>query len=548
MMMRKYSFWFWLILTLLSSCAAIPAPDLGRTPTLAHPAPPTDADVTPQAVTGVTYYVALDGSDTANDGSETHPWRTIQYAVEQLAPGDTVLVKSGTYTGARLESSGTVTAPLMLKAAPDATVIINGPGPENAHQSGLEIENWDAPVAYWIIEGLEVTGAPGWGIDIRGSEEVHAHHITVRGNHVHDNGLSSGRTGIFAAFTDDVLIENNATHHNGEHGIYVNNSSDRFVIRGNVSYHNVYCGIHLNGDAEMGGDGVLSDGQVTGNTLYENGTGGGSAINMDGVSGTLVANNLIYAHHATGIALFQENGAVCSSDNRVVHNTVLIAADGRWAMLVAAADCTGNVILNNIFYSDHSYRGSINVPADLSALVSDYNVVVDRFTTDDGDSIMTLAEWQTRGFDAHSFLATPAALFVDAAAHDYRLRAGSPAVDVGSAEAGITADHAGDPRPYGAGYDIGAFELQAETPFTPTATVFLPLVTATPSAPPVSAGHITYRLGDRLYRLATQEGATSQDVSAVSPLDAIHTWKPACSRLARSKRVILGSSSTIRIL
>ncbi|MBN2005700.1 MAG: hypothetical protein JXA21_20250, partial [Anaerolineae bacterium] len=80
---------------------------------------------------------------------------------------------------------------------------------------------------------------------------------------------------------------------------------------------------------------------------------------------------------------------------------------------------------------------------------------------------------------------------------------------------------AGDPRPAGAGYDIGAFELQAETPFTPTATVFLPLITATatPSTPPTAAGHITYRLGDRLYRVAAQEGATPEDVSAA--LDAL---------------------------
>ncbi|MBN1872908.1 MAG: right-handed parallel beta-helix repeat-containing protein [Anaerolineae bacterium] len=336
-------------------------------------------------------------------------------------PDDTVLVKSGIYAGARMENSGTATAPLTLKAAPGAKVVINIPGPQNVHASGLEIENWDDPVAYWVVEGLEVTDAPGWGIDIRGTEEMHAHHIIVRGNYVHDNGVSAERTGIFAAFTDDMLIENNETHHNGEHGIYVNNSSDRFIIRGNVGHHNSYCGIHLNGDSEMGGDGVLSDGQVTGNTIYENGTGGGSAINMDGVSQTLVANNLIYATHATGIALFQENGAICSSNNHVVHNTVLIANDGRWAMLIAADDCTGNIILNNIFYSDHSYRGSINVPAGLNGLVSDYNITVDRFTTDDGDSILTLAQWQSLGYDTHSFLATPSVLFMDPAGHDYRL-------------------------------------------------------------------------------------------------------------------------------
>lgn len=49
---------------------------------------------------------------------------------------------------------------------------------------------------------------------------------------------------------------------------------------------------------------------------------------------------------------------------------------------------------------------------------------------------------------------------------------------------------------------------------TLTATVFLPLVTATAPPPTVPTGHITYRLGDRLYRLAAQEGASPEDVSA----------------------------------
>jgi len=467
-----------IVLLIVTNCSARPAPvDLPNTPKPAAPSKiaPAVRTLSPAILAPTAeYYVAADGDDN-NPGSEQAPWRTIQHAVEQMTPGDTVLIKSGTYDGARLENSGVADGPLTLKAAPGATVIINGPGPQNKHQSALEIENWDTPVAYWIIEGLEVTGAPGWGIDIRGGEDNHAHHITVRSNHVHNNGLGAGRTGIFAAFTDDVLIENNETHHNGEHGIYVNNSSDRFIIRNNRSHHNANCGIHLNGDADMGGDGIMSDGQVTGNTIYDNGTGG-SGINMDGVERTTVANNLLYNNHNTGIAIFQENGAICSSSNRIAHNTILIANNGRWALTVGPG-CANNIVLNNIFYSDHSYRGSIDADQGVVNLVSDYNIVVNRFTTDGGDSILTLAQWQALGYDTHSFLATPDTLFVNAAAHDYRLREDSPALNKGSTQAGISADITGAARPSGAGYDIGAYELQVSTPFTPTDFVYLPLVT-----------------------------------------------------------------------
>ncbi len=55
-------------------------------------------------------------------------------------------------------------------------------------------------------------------------------------------------------------------------------------------------------------------------------------------------------------------------------------------------------------------------------------------------------------------------LFVDPGAGDYRLRLGSPAADA-AWPSGLTADLDGNPRPYGAGYDVGAYELSAsETP------------------------------------------------------------------------------------
>lgn len=170
-------------------------------------------------------------------------------------------------------------------------------------------------------------------------------------------------------------------------------------------------------------------------------------------------NNLLYNNHATGIALFQENGALCSQDNHLSNNTILMPTDGRWAITVGAADCTDNQIWNNILYSDHGYRGSINLPAPrVSGLQSDYNVVVDRFTTDDSESVISLVEWQALGLDAHSIVAAPEALFVDPAGRDYHLRADSPAIDAGTTRPEVGTDLEGTRRPAGAAFDIGAYE------------------------------------------------------------------------------------------
>ena len=437
-----------------------------------------------------TYYVAPPpAGDDANPGSQAAPWATLQHAVESVGPGDIILVQSGTYAGARIEVSGAADAPITLKAAPGASVLVDGSLPNNnAHGSALEIETWEGAgvVAYWVIEGLEVANAPGWGIDSRGNDVDKNHHITIRGNRVHNNGVGSTRTGIFAAFTDYVLVENNETYANTEHGIYINNSSDYFTVRGNSIHDNHFSGLHLNGDLSMGGDGTLSFGLIENNRIVNNGYGG-AAINMDGVTDSVIRNNLLVNNHASGIAVFQIDAAVCSRDNLFVHNTIHMPGDGRWAFLIADPACTGNQVFNNIFLNDHGYRGSINLAGGIpQGFESDYNVVMDRFTTDDGDTVISLAEWQALGFDLHSLTATTAQLCGDAPGGYYHLRAGSPAIDAAS-DQGVTSDLDGSARPAGAGYDIGAYEYGSSAA-TPTATLTpgpsaTPTVTLTPGPP-----------------------------------------------------------------
>lgn len=470
-----------LLLILLVSCSqAIPVAS-----STASASPPIEKAMTPSddpvELAGATVengrelHVTKTGDDSG-DGSPTTPWLTLQHAVDQALPGDVILVHAGEYTGCRIERSGTYGLPITLQAVPGEAVIISAPGPQNKHESVIELETWegDGRVAHWIVDGFELRDAPGWGIDIRGSAEGHSHHITIRRNRVHHNGLDSEATGLFAAFSDDVLIEYNESYANGEHGIYVNNSSDNFIIRGNHLHDNAAAGIHLNGDASMGGDGMMSNGLIEGNIIHDNGVDGGAAINMDGVEDTLVVNNLLYRNHASGIAIFQQDGAACSRRNRVWFNTVMMPDDGRWALIINGQNCEDNELFNNIFLSDHAWRGSINIAAgDAPGLQSDFNIVSDRFTIDDGESALTLAEWQALGYDSHSFSATAKEPFVSVANDDYRLSSDSPAIDAGKTLPGVTTDIDGTARPAGAGYDIGAYEWVGEKGST---VIWLPLL------------------------------------------------------------------------
>ena len=414
-----------------------------------------------------TYYVATTGNDSSN-GSSTAPWRTLQHAVETIVPGDTILVRSGTYAGCRIRSSGTPAAPKTLARDVGATVVVNTPGPQNSHSSLIEIESGSgAEVTDWIVDGLEVANSPHHGIDIRITNR-----ITIRNCYVHDSAPAASGTGIFLAFSARPTIENNDSSYNSEHGIYHSNSADHPTIRGNRSHHNRGAGIHMNADYSSRcpcgttvRDGIISFATVENNVIYENGVAGGSAINADGVDDSVFRNNLIYDNHASGISLFATDGARGSSRNKVYNNTIVMAIDGRWCVNIPGKGKNpprGNVVKNNILCTERADKGAIAVYSTAAGVLdSDYNVVVDRFSTNGGNSVTsTLSQWQALGFDAHSLVSTAAALFVDRANDVYQLRTGSPAIDAGvNLSPDVVSDINGLTRPQRTAYDSGCYEM-----------------------------------------------------------------------------------------
>ena len=234
--------------------------------------------------------------------------------------------------------------------------------------------------------------------------------------------------GILTGFVDDLDIEDNATTGSiVQHGIYVSNSGDRPIVRNNLVVGNHDSGIQINADINQGGDGIITGAVVSGNIIFNNGTGGGSAINLDGVQNSRVENNLLYNNHFSGISLYQIDGAEPSMNNTVVNNTVDQASDGQWAMNIQDGS-TGNTLRNNIFVSSHPFRGAIDISSNsLSGFSSDYNAVISRFTTDGGNSVKTLAQWQAAtGQDAHSLVSSAAGARPDPANGNYRLLANSP--------------------------------------------------------------------------------------------------------------------------
>ena len=400
--------------------------------------------------TGATYYVSPSGSDT-NRCSAATPCREIRKALTLVHPGDIVHVADGSYLGFTAQSIiGSAGSPVTIQAqGTNAYVRPTIDRPDNRDNILITF------CQYIVIDGLNSTNAPRAGMRIDNSPN-----ITVR------NGRFGSNTtwGIFTDFSDDTLLENNECYASqSQHGIYVSNSSQRPILRNNRCHDNAAAGIHMNADATQGGIGLITNALVENNIIYNNGTNGGAGINMDGVQFSIVRNNVLYNNHASGIALFQIDGAQGPSGNLVAHNTIDQAANGRWAIEVASSAGL-NTLRNNILNNRNPGHGGIayQTAADAANTDSDYNIFGGTcdITTNDGNTLFTLAQWQALGHEPHSFCANISNVVVNPLA-DYHLKTNSPAIDVALTLTNVTTDSEWLTRPAGKASDIGAYEFGA---------------------------------------------------------------------------------------
>jgi hypothetical protein len=160
---------------------------------------------------GAIYYVDTNhpgAEDSSDHGSIDKPWRTLQYAFQQLQPGDTLLIRGGTYDYADIilteANSGQENALITVKAYPNEAVTL-----ENGGIISFRGANW------FIIDGL-IFDQPqrqyiqlGQDTNLGHSRTVAAEHITIR-NCEFKNGKKAA-IDIFNA--NDILIESCYFHH-----------------------------------------------------------------------------------------------------------------------------------------------------------------------------------------------------------------------------------------------------------------------------------------------------------------------------------------------
>jgi len=417
-----------------------------------------------------TYYVDPAGND-ANDGSSGTPWLTIQHAVDTVIGGDTIIVNAGTYAGARIRYSGAAGQIKTLKVATGATVLINTPGALCTKPSCLEVkaDTLTDGVAYWLIDGFEITSSPNYNVEIQ-----YGDHVTVQNCKIH-NGTANNVVMWMSNYCS--LLNNEVYSNTGGSSMYIGEAGDYCVLRGNSVHNAASNAIFLTSDNGIG-DKLQSNWMIEKNKCYTNGS---RMMLADGLVDSVIRNNLAY-NQVRALDMIGQNSAATCNNNRILNNTLVNLTGGYYTVFIHTATGglpagTNNAFFNNILYSYNTNAGRGTFCIDSSAQTgfqSDYNVVMNIFALDDNATQMDLTGWRALGYDLHSRQAADTALFVNPAGFDFHLKNDSPARDAGTTLTDVTDDSEGAARPQGAAYDIGCYEYHVTIAPLAISTTTLP--------------------------------------------------------------------------
>ncbi len=340
--------------------------------------------LSPAVSWGKEWHVSPQGSDQA-EGSADAPLLTVQRGCDLAAPGDTILVAKGTYTGGiTFPTSGTAAAPITLKAMDGAVLSAKGLKVENV----VLIQDRD----FIKVIGFEITSLKardGSGIRILGSGQG----IELRKNRIHEirgtdaMGITVYGTNPEVPVKDLVIAENEIFDCDPakSEALTLNGNIDGFQIISN-SVHDVNnIGIDMIG-GESGTVGVARNGVCSGNSVArcrsKYGDGYAAGIYVDGGKNIIVENNRV-TQCDLGIEIGAENKGTEASGihvrgNLIYHNDkagIVFGGYDKSTGRVRNCEFTGNTCYqNNRHKRDHN--GELWIQWAENNVVSGNNFVV----------------------------------------------------------------------------------------------------------------------------------------------------------------------------
>lgn len=446
-----------------------------------------------------TYYVAVDGSDAPDRGSQQSPWATISYAIDNVADGATILVGAGTYNGqVRLDQK--FTSGIVIRSTP-------------LYQARLRHNNGAAVICFTCqgvtLEGFDIAHSTDNNralvIQIQTSD---ARDVVLRNNIIHDstnNDLLKINNG-----TRDILVQGNLFYNQAGSDEHIDiNSVENVTVIDNVFFNStsqaVTSSYVLVKDSNGNSDGIVGskDIKIRRNIFFNwQGNSGQSFVRIGEdntptfeAQNVLIENNLMLGNSSRMMrSAFTVGG---SKDIRFQFNTVIGNLPSRsFIRLVRGGLANENISLSNNIWSDPT--GTLGTEgftgADVFEALSGANASVtldNNVYYNGGDAIPSDADQEVNieddnnakignprlplqtgivlpVYNGNSFggdFGTIRQVFVDLASRYGKPAVGSIAINQASSTNVPSDDLLGAPRSSNA--DIGAIEVGAQLPIEP---------------------------------------------------------------------------------
>ena len=413
-------------------------------------------------VASVLYVGGAGCSDTGAGTAET-PFCTISAAAGVAVAGQSVEVAGGTYPETVAPAaSGAAGAPITFRAAPGADVTVSG------ETYGFRLQG----VSWVTVSGFTVSDTTSNGIYLNG-----ASHIVISGNTVRRAGLrvqGLNAPGVYVKDTVDSTLSGNVTVDNSASGIYLTGSSTRVLVTGNESMRNAFgWQRNANGiDVRAAGNRIIGnrthDNEDSGIQMYPGGNNTLVAGNVSSDNMGFTATSLANCTHPTtgdtsgcftgdhGIDNLKVTGNVLVGNTVFGNTTAGMNLEGLTAGAPSGAVFANNVSVDNAVNCPDGAGGTTTCPATKGNLRVD--ATSGTGTVANHDVLWTslaggyLAVWgngmyrnltdfrSASGQEGAGVQAEPR--FADAAAADFHLRGGSPAIDM--ADSGAPGEQATD--------------------------------------------------------------------------------------------------------
>lgn len=416
-------------------------------------------DPIPVKVIGKTYYVSPTGNDL-NAGTQTAPFKTLGKATKVLLKGDTLLVRGGIYnenvyiSANAGHASGEPGNPITVKAYPGETPIVRALS--SGTKAALTVEGPSSRLSDWVIDGITVGGSSAAiGYYVTGAKS-----ITVKNCHLESTMTTAAQGMIIANSCEDIRVTGCKFDQPVADQLEVG-AARNVEIRSNefTEFNSRHC-IHAHGGSA---DNLL----IADNYFHDGDPFEATVFLYLGTQGSRVVNNVFAnirkvnpnnpSDVGLGDAIINVRSGEITVDNNVFYNVEGVG--------ILEFEFTEYSTFRNNIFMNNGYgillRGGILSGSATTGTIADYNV----FYQNDVD--LSIPSGET-GLLAHAPLgnclggpppSNPACdpRFVNAAAKDFHLQSGSPAIDAGDPS---------NPVPVGGGsrVDIGRYEVGAAAP------------------------------------------------------------------------------------